>query len=90
MANEVRLIDAAPLIAGGWVLERHGISNCVIGRMSLADVPVVDFVDNRPQFLCDRRKCKSCDPSCSHTSDVSHAKNFRLIGSVFVEGGAAE
>ena len=90
MGSEVRLIDAAPLIANGWVLERHGISNCVIGRMSLADVPVVDPAGTRMQFLCDRRKCKVCYPSCSHTSDISHAKNFRLIGSVFVEGGAAE
>ena len=49
-----------------------------------------DFVDERTQFLCDRRKCKICFQSCSHTSDISHAKNFRLVGSTFVEGGAAE
>lgn len=90
MESKVRLIDAAPLIANGWVLEKHGVSNCDIGRMSLADVPVVDSGDNRTQFLCDRRKCEVCNPSCSHTSDISHAKNFRLIGSIFVEGGDAE
>lgn len=90
MEQEVRLIDAAPLIADGWVLEKHGVSNCVIGRRSLADVPVVELVEKQVLFLCDRRMCKTCDPSCNHTSDVSHARNFKLVGSVFVEGGAAE
>ena len=27
-------------------------------------------------FLCDGRKCDSCSGECTHTLDVSHAKNF--------------
>ncbi len=55
MANEVRLIDAAPLIADGWVLERHGISNCLIGIKSLADVPAVDPESLRPKGRWENR-----------------------------------
>ena len=45
---EIRLIDAAPLIKDGWVLEKHGVSNCVVGRKSLADVPTIDPESLRP------------------------------------------
>lgn len=51
MANEVRLIDATPLIADGWVLEKHGVSNCDIGRKSLADVPTIDPETLRPKGM---------------------------------------
>ena len=65
MANEVRLIDAAPLIADGWVLERHGISNVIIGRKSLADVPTIDPESLRPKGRWERTgeadyKCSVC------------------------------
>ena len=50
MANDViRPIDAAPLIADGWVLEKHGVSNVIIGRKSLADVPTIDPESLRPK-----------------------------------------
>lgn len=39
-----RLIDANELIKDGWILERHGQSNCVLSVMSIADVPTVDAV----------------------------------------------
>ena len=31
-------------------------------------------------FVCDRRKCHSCHPECSHTTDIKHAKNFTVSG----------
>lgn len=44
----MRMIDVAPLIANGWVLEKHGVSNVIIGRMSLADVPTIEPDTLRP------------------------------------------
>ena len=35
----MRLIDADKLIKDGWVLTKHGESNCVIDTKSIADVP---------------------------------------------------
>lgn len=35
----MRLIDADELVRKGWVLTRHGVSNCLIGIKSIADVP---------------------------------------------------
>lgn len=60
MANEVRLINVAPLMTDGWVLERHGISNCDVGRMSLADVPTVDAVPVVRCRECKYRKTERC------------------------------
>ena len=37
----MRLIDADALAKNGWVLERHGVSNTLIERMSIADVPTI-------------------------------------------------
>ena len=37
-----RLIDADKLIEEGWILERHGESNKLIGVKSIADVPTVE------------------------------------------------
>ena len=31
-----------------------------------------------PIFGCDRRACNKCNPVCSHTPDIRHAKNFRI------------
>lgn len=33
-------------------------------------------------FLCDQRACEErCSyPDCKHTTDIRHAKNFRLFG----------
>jgi hypothetical protein len=45
MANEVRLIDAKPLMENGWHLVKTGESNKLLASMSLADVPTVDAVE---------------------------------------------
>ena len=29
-------------------------------------------------YICDRRKCDKCDPTCSYTGDVRHAKHFEV------------
>ena len=42
MANEMRLIDAKPLMQNGWHLVQTGESNRFIQSMSLADIPTVD------------------------------------------------
>lgn len=46
----------------------------------------------RPKVLyeCDGRACEKCnnigsETDCNFTTDVRHAKNFRLCGSIFVE-----
>ena len=37
-------------------------------------------------FLCDGRKCgNECSAMCFRTTDVSHAKNFMLLGDVYLE-----
>lgn len=37
-------------------------------------------------YACDRRACHcGCNSACSHTSDIRHAKNFKMIGGVFVD-----
>lgn len=41
----MRLIDAEKLINEGWVLTRHGVSNCLIGIKSIADVPTAFDID---------------------------------------------
>lgn len=38
----MRLIDADALAKNGWVLERHGVSNTLLERMSIADVPTIE------------------------------------------------
>lgn len=50
-----RYIDADRLIADGWMLERHGISNKLLQVMSIADVPTADVVE---VIRC--KDCKRC------------------------------
>ena len=39
-------------------------------------------------YICDRKKCKNCDPGCKHTTDIKHAKHFsRNYCNRFVEDG---
>jgi hypothetical protein len=38
----MRPVDADKLIEEGYVLTKHGISNCVITTKSIADVPTLD------------------------------------------------
>ena len=42
------IIDAGPLKSNGWSLARHGVSNCLLATMSLADVPSVNIDDIIP------------------------------------------
>lgn len=56
----MRLIDADALIKGGWVLERHGISNSLLSVMSLADVPTVDAEPVVRCKDCKYRKTERC------------------------------
>jgi len=39
-------------------------------------------------YLCDRRACKTCGPECFHTTDITHAKNFKLVGDGYFENPA--
>lgn len=33
--------------------------------------------DKKFAFICDRRACDTCNyPTCTHTTDIKHAKNF--------------
>lgn len=37
-------------------------------------------------FECDRRDCDRCNNlDCDHTVNIRHAKNFELVGDIFVE-----
>lgn len=38
-------------------------------------------------YECDRRACRcGCNQVCGHTSDIRHAKNFKMIGKMFADG----
>lgn len=28
-------------------------------------------------YICDQKKCEVCNPECKHTSDITHAANFK-------------
>lgn len=36
-------------------------------------------------FICDKRRCAHCNPGCTHTSDIQHAKNFELFDDIYIE-----
>ena len=36
-------------------------------------------------YICDRRKCSDCRPWCTHTFDITHAKNFKDCGGGFYQ-----
>lgn len=29
-------------------------------------------------YICDRIKCENCHENCKHTTDIEHAKNFKV------------
>lgn len=32
-------------------------------------------------YICDKRACDGeCSPKCTHTSNITHAKNFKCVG----------
>lgn len=47
----------------------------------------VDENTLHPLYICDRRKCNSCNPKCTHTDDLRHAKNFAVAseGNIIIE-----
>lgn len=38
-------------------------------------------------YICDKKKCEVCYPECKHTSDITHAANFKPAP-VLVDGQA--
>lgn len=43
--------------------------------------PYVKPHNDHIAYLCDRMACDNCHPeTCSHTTDIRHAKNFVLVG----------
>ena len=55
------------------------------GRIDWEDVDKLPEI--KIAFLCDGRSCGSdCEVNyCTHTKDVSHAKNFTLMGDAYIE-----
>lgn len=44
--------------------------------------------DIKVVYLCDEKACKNCRSDakeCKHTSDIKHAKNFKLDNGVYFE-----
>lgn len=33
-------------------------------------------------YICDGKKCQECSKLCKHTTDISHAKNFKPVMSI--------
>lgn len=33
-------------------------------------------------YICDGKKCPECSTQCRHTTDISHAKNFKPVMSI--------
>lgn len=38
-------------------------------------------------YICDKKKCEVCYPECKHTSDITHAANFKPAP-ILVDGQA--
>ena len=36
-------------------------------------------------YICDRRKCEVCRDECTHTIDITHARNFKKEYDMFFE-----
>lgn len=76
-----RYIDANRLIADGWRLERHGISNKLLQVMSIADVPTADVVEvKRGHWIEDEvcvYACSECGFIFTTADDISEFKYCR-------------
>lgn len=63
------------IIIGGLCL----ITGAIIGIACMA-LCTASKIKEKPidvVYICDRKACKICHyPSCEHTHDISHAKNF--------------
>lgn len=67
------------------MVNRPKIINIIDGRADMCGDGVWDYNEPSVLYICDRRRCQSCNPECSYTSDISHAKNFEKIGDVCKE-----
>lgn len=55
--------------------EKFGGEPCVVLP------PYLKSHNDKIAYLCDRHACPNCHPeTCSHTTDIRHAKNFVLLG----------
>ena len=70
----MRLIDAEKLINEGWVLTRHGVSNCLIGIKSIADVPTAFDPDGVVKQL--DRLYDDALKECRNTYAGTHERSF--------------
>ena len=70
----MRLIDAEKLINEGWVLNRHGVSNCLIGIKSIADIPTAFDLDDIMKQL-DRLYANALK-ECRNTYAGTHERSF--------------
>lgn len=58
-----------------------------LGADERTRIPHVNYRPNNDRvfYLCDRKACETCVDSCNHTSDISHAVNFEIVGDAFFE-----
>jgi hypothetical protein len=82
----MRLIDADKLIETiKGDLDRYNRTNlslCVgtLHRVILQinEQPTANNKDHNIFYLCDKKQCVNCHyPTCKHTHDITHAKNFK-------------
>lgn len=60
------------------------MSNGAVIPHNLRDAPSIRYRIERKSkgmvfFVCDRKACAKCSPDCSHTSNITNAKNFNLF-----------
>lgn len=79
-----RLIDADALAKNGWVLERHGVSNTLIERMSIADVPTIEAEPVKHgrwkrTAMSDTLWCMACGKIPDHQFETDYCPNCGAI-----------
>lgn len=76
--------NECPCYSGWCESPKQDFSSCVeflIGAYKRAKMDNPKVV-----YECDRRDCEQCNNSdCNHTKNIRHAKNFQLVGDIFVE-----
>jgi len=59
----------------------EAIKNCIIGLEQ--STRIEPETEPNILYICDRRACKECNMSCTHTKDINHAKSFvNLFGTL--------
>lgn len=55
--------------------------NDLMERLAQYPVDGATDIDVKVAYICDRFACKDCSyPTCSHTTNIVHAKNFKALG----------